>query len=85
MQHAVPHSLHVVPLISLSADINDPGYSAHTKSSFVCSYTGSRLRFSAPIPGFHSQFFRPSCQNATALAAATFRESTPCDIGIFTV
>ena len=24
-------------------------------------------------------------QNATALAAATFSESTPCDIGIFTV
>ena len=27
----------------------------------------------------------PSCQKATALAAATFSESTPCDIGIFTV
>ena len=27
----------------------------------------------------------PSCQNATALAAATFRESTPWDMGIFTV
>ena len=28
---------------------------------------------------------RPSCQNATALAAATFNESTPCDIGMHTV
>ena len=27
----------------------------------------------------------PSSQNATALAAATFNESTPWDIGIFTV
>ena len=26
-----------------------------------------------------------SCQNATALAAATFRLSTPWDMGIFTV
>ena len=28
---------------------------------------------------------RPSCQKATALAAATFSESTPWDMGIFTV
>lgn len=27
----------------------------------------------------------PSSQKAMALAAATFKESTPCDIGIFTV
>ena len=27
----------------------------------------------------------PSCQNATALAAATFKESTPCAIGMHTV
>ena len=26
-----------------------------------------------------------NCQKATALAAATFKESTPCDIGILTV
>ena len=26
-----------------------------------------------------------SCQKATALAAATFKESTPCDIGMRTV
>ena len=26
-----------------------------------------------------------NCHNATALAAATFKESTPCDIGILTV
>ena len=30
-------------------------------------------------------YFARSCQNATALAAATFRESTPCCIGIRTV
>ena len=28
---------------------------------------------------------RPSCQKATALAAATFRLSTPCCMGIITV
>lgn len=28
---------------------------------------------------------RPSCQKATVLAAATLRESTPWDMGIFTV
>ena len=28
---------------------------------------------------------RPSCQNATALAAATLRESTPCPMGMHTV
>lgn len=27
----------------------------------------------------------PSCQKATALAAATFSESTPCDMGMRTV
>ena len=32
-----------------------------------------------------SSLFYASSQNATALAAATFSESTPCDIGIFTV
>lgn len=30
-------------------------------------------------------YFLDNCQKATALAAATFRESTPCAIGIFTV
>ena len=31
-------------------------------------------------------FYRlPNCQKATALAAATFKESTPCDMGIRTV
>ena len=29
--------------------------------------------------------YRPSCQNATALAAATLSESTPWDMGILTV
>ena len=33
-------------------------------------------------PGIYK---RPSCQKATALAAATLRESTPWDMGIFTV
>ena len=32
-----------------------------------------------------SSDYLASSQNATALAAATFNESTPCDIGIFTV
>lgn len=36
------------------------------------------------IPTFHI-YFKPNCQNATALAAATFKESTPCDIGMRTV
>lgn len=30
-------------------------------------------------------FLEPSCQKATALAAATFKESTPWDMGIRTV
>lgn len=30
-------------------------------------------------------FLRPSCQNATALALATFKESTSWYIGIITV
>ena len=34
---------------------------------------------------FHSHFSFLSCQKATALAAATFRESTPWYMGIFTV
>ena len=37
---------------------------------------------------FSPPFIQPrhlSCQNATAPAAATFRESTPSDIGILTV
>ena len=34
---------------------------------------------------FSKPFYRPSCQKATALAAATFSESTPWDMGIFTV
>ena len=34
--------------------------------------------------GFNPHFVR-SCQNATALAAATLSESTPCAMGIFTV
>ena len=32
-----------------------------------------------------SSDYLASSQNATALAAATLSESTPCDIGIFTV
>ena len=30
-------------------------------------------------------FLLPNCQNATAPAQATLRESTPCDMGIFAV
>ena len=41
--------------------------------------TGKHV-FYFPLPSF-----RPSCQKATALAAATFSESTPWDMGIFTV
>ena len=33
----------------------------------------------------NDSYFLPSSQKATALAAATLRESTPCDIGILTV
>ena len=40
-------------------------------------------QFAAPLFSF---FYRTrSCQKATALAAATFRESTPWDMGISTV
>ena len=40
-----------------------------------------RLRQSATLPRYRTR----SSQNATALAAATFRESTSSRIGIFTV
>ena len=36
-------------------------------------------------PGRFCCYFALSCQNATALAAATLRESTPWDMGIMTV
>ncbi len=38
-----------------------------------------------PIEQIRHYIRFPSCQNATALAAATLRESTPCVIGIITV
>ena len=41
-------------------------------------------RLCASYPGFVVYFAR-NCQNATALAAATLRESTPWDMGIMTV
>ena len=44
-----------------------------TMCSHICNACNRRGRY------------LPSCQNATALAAATFRESTPWDMGIFTV
>lgn len=36
------------------------------------------------MSGFRSRQCLESSQNATALAAATFKESTPCAIGIMT-
>jgi hypothetical protein len=37
------------------------------------------------VSGAFFAYRLPSCQQATALAAATFSESTPWDIGILTV
>jgi len=43
----------------------------------------TKIDFFVNKPVYSSRF--PSCQNATALAAATFSESTPWDMGISTV
>ena len=43
----------------------------------------TKIDFFVNKPVYFSRL--PSCQNATALAAATFSESTPWDIGINTV
>ena len=43
----------------------------------------SKAAKGVPFPAYARLFL--SCQNATALAAATFSESTPCDIGMRTV
>ena len=51
-------------------------------SFYVWGVSEKRARM-AYTAGMYVHFF--SSQNATALAAATFRESTPCDMGIFTV
>ena len=55
------------------------------------AYQMIKLTAAAKVPSAIAQTkalssaYLASSQNATALAAATFRESTPCDIGIFTV
>ena len=46
--------------------------------------TGFAGMSAAALKVFGPHFAR-SCQNATALAAATLSESTPCAMGIFTV
>ena len=72
-----------------------------TAGSTSAASTGSRRDLAAKYPikivrkkkikplicSIHnlSAYRRPNCQNATALAAATFRESTPCDMGMRTV
>ena len=48
-----------------------------------CNYTNKTDNLDACAPTFN--FFYPfSCQKATAEAAATLSESTPCDIGMRT-
>ena len=57
-----------------------------------CLYDNSQFQFII-FPSFrqletsimHVNYRFPNCQNATALAAATFSESTPCAIGMHTV
>ena len=51
--------------------------------------TNINYKFKIPANPFWGMtgifYLFPNCQKATALAAATFNESTPWDMGIFTV
>ena len=57
------------------------------RSSYRLSYISASIKIPAnPFWGMTGIFYLfPNCQKATALAAATFKESTPWDMGIFTV
>ena len=57
------------------------GYTPQVAAFIRKYYDEARLR-GVVIEG---RIPNPAGQNATALAAATFKESTPCDIGILTV
>ena len=59
-----------------------PSCLLHSEKHILKIFLTFTVSFSSP---FLSYLLRPSSQNATALAAATFKESTPCDIGIITV
>lgn len=54
----------------LKIALHNPVHAVFIKESYVLVLQNHRI---------------PNCQNATALAAATFRESTPWDMGIRTV
>ena len=54
------------------------------REKVVPLWGGSKPEF--PVRAQNNPFYcLPSCQNATALAAATLSESTPWDMGILTV
>ena len=53
----------------------------HKANAFESIFVCHRMRMCDAI----YEIFCPSCQKATALAAATFKESTPWDMGIHTV
>ena len=57
--------------------------SGKEQSRLLCLGVSEKRARMAYTAGMYVHFL--SSQNATALAAATFRESTPCDMGIFTV
>lgn len=53
-------------------------------NSMLASFLFARLGLS--VISLMEEYYRePNCQKATALAAATFNESTPWDMGILTV
>ena len=56
-----------------------------TRLSKRTQRSGSLTVSSTPLGCFFHAFRLPNCQKATALAAATLRESTPWDMGIITV
>ena len=61
--------------------VHEVAMRAFTKQSVIKDKRIRREKMS----GFRSRQCLESSQNATALAAATFKESTPCAIGIMTV
>ena len=68
-------------MIKLTAAAKVPSAIAQTMRIYHSDAYAKELKLETVL----SSAYLASSQNATALAAATFRESTPCDIGIFTV
>ena len=73
---------------------NRPTNGVYGKQQFIGLLTKADIQYKIRTSAFKAGYwfgfliwgyYRPSCQKATALAAATLRESTPWDMGILTV